>query len=75
METLQYIDEDDFPFLGSMLPVEDTMFNSRQTRRLRRELSSEYIRDLLGENVVAEIERLCVRVEDGVHLYLWFLGD
>lgn len=75
MTTLQCIDEDDFPFLGSLLPYADTMFNSRQTVRLRREVSERSVREILGRDLVAEIERLCLEVENGTHLYLWFLGD
>ncbi|MFI2375047.1 hypothetical protein ACH5AO_08260 [Streptomyces sp. NPDC018964] len=72
---LQHVDEDRFPFLGSLLPCADAMFNSRQTRRLREEIADRSVRELLGEDAVAEIERLCLRVESGSHLYLWFLGD
>jgi len=75
VETLQHVDEDKFPFLGSMLPYADTMFNSRQARKLRREILHESIRDIIGKDAVAEIERLCQQVENGSHLYLWFLGD
>jgi hypothetical protein len=73
--SLQRIDEDEFPFLGSLLPYADTMFNSRQTERLRREIASQSVREILGRDSVAEIERLCLQVENGSHLYLWFLGD
>lgn len=73
--SLQSIDEDEFPFLGSLLPYADTMFNSRQTERLRREIASQSVREILGRDSVAEIERLCLQVENGSHLYLWFLGD
>lgn len=75
MATLQHIDEGEFPFLGSLLPYNDTMFNSRQTVMLRREIANPSIRELLGRDSVAEIERLCLQVENGSHLYLWFLGD
>ncbi|MFI8519097.1 hypothetical protein ACIGEZ_14890 [Streptomyces sp. NPDC085481] len=75
IKTLQHIDPDAFPFLGSVLPYADTMFNSRQTERLRREISDPSVRDLLGNDAVAEIESLCHQVESGPHLYLWFLGD
>ncbi|MFC6017648.1 hypothetical protein ACFP2T_15710 [Plantactinospora solaniradicis] len=49
MATLQHVDEEEFPFLGSLLPFADAMFNSRQAGRLRRELASQPIRELLGE--------------------------
>ena len=75
MKTVQYIDPNEFPFLGSLLPDADTMFNSRQTVRLRKEISHESVRELLGETATSEIERLCLQVEKGMHLYLWFLGD
>ncbi|PAZ13714.1 hypothetical protein CLM62_22845 [Streptomyces sp. SA15] len=74
-ESLGRIDADEFPFLGSLLPYADTMFNSRQTERLRREIAHQSVRELLGPDTVAEIERLCLQVEEGSHLYLWFLGD
>ncbi|TMR99784.1 hypothetical protein [Nonomuraea basaltis] len=73
--TLQHIDEDKFPFLGSLLPYADTMFNSRQAERLRKEIANQSVREILGEDSVAEIERLCLEVESRSHLYLWFLGD
>ncbi|GAA2313547.1 hypothetical protein GCM10010149_76050 [Nonomuraea roseoviolacea subsp. roseoviolacea] len=69
------IDEDEFPFLGSLLPYADTMFNSRQTERLRREIADQSVSQILGRDAVAEIERLCLQVKNGPHLYLWFLGD
>lgn len=75
METVQCLDEDRFPFLSSLLPYADTMFNSRQVERLRREIAHQSVRDIIGHDSVAEIERLCLQVENGSHLYLWFLGD
>ncbi|MEU4652765.1 hypothetical protein AB0G32_02240 [Streptomyces sp. NPDC023723] len=75
METFQHIDEEKFPFLGSLLPYADTMFNARQAARLRREILDQSVRETLGPDAVAEIEQLCLRVENGSHLYLWFLGD
>ncbi|WP_152645126.1 hypothetical protein [Kitasatospora griseola] len=75
METVQRIDDDKFPFLGSLLPYADTMFNSRQAERLRREIANPSVREIIGQDSVAEIERLCLQVESGSHLYLWFLGD
>jgi hypothetical protein len=71
----QYIDPDVFPCLGGLLPYADTMFNARQVERLRVEVSSRVLRDMLGAEVVSEIERCCLQVENGLHLYLWFLGD
>lgn len=75
MTALQHVDADRFPFLGSLLPFADTMFNSRQTVRLRREIADQSVRDLLGSEASSEIERFCLQVESGPHLYLWFLGD
>lgn len=75
MKTLQHVDADRFPFLGSLLPYADTMFNSRQTVRLRQEIADQSVRELLGHDAVAEIESFCLQVESGSHLYLWFLGD
>ncbi|XRQ08876.1 hypothetical protein ACN3XK_72400 [Actinomadura welshii] len=73
--TIQHVDGNKFPFLWSLLPYADTMFNSRQSERLRRELADQSIRGLLGQGLVTEIERFCLQVENGMHLYLWFLGD
>ncbi|MFD4605638.1 hypothetical protein ACFWPQ_47460 [Streptomyces sp. NPDC058464] len=75
MKTLQHVNADRFPFLGSLLPFADTMFNSRQTVRLRQEIADLSVQELLGQAAAAEIEGLCRRVERGSHLYLWFLGD
>jgi hypothetical protein len=75
MKTLQHVNADRFPFLGSLLPFADTMFNSRQTVRLRQEIADRSVQELLGQDAAAEIEGLCQRVERGSHLYLWFLGD
>ncbi|MET9086910.1 hypothetical protein ABZX77_34400 [Streptomyces sp. NPDC004237] len=75
MTTLQYVDADRFPFLGSLLPYADTMFNARQVVRLRQEVADQSMRELLGQDAAAEIERLCHQVEGRSHLYLWFLGD
>ncbi|MEV7387861.1 hypothetical protein [Streptomyces sp. NPDC091215] len=75
MNTLQHVDADRFPFLGSLLPYADTMFNSRQIVRLRQELADRSVRELLGQDTAAEIEALCLQVEGTSHLHLWFLGD
>ena len=72
---LQSIDAEGFPFLGSLLPFADTMFNSRQTERLRKEVTDRSVIEILGHDLVTEIERLCRQVENGSHLYLWFVGD
>lgn len=74
-ETIQRLDEGVFPFLAGLLPYADTMFNSRQAEWLRRELANESVREVLGPDSAAEIEDLCRQVEDGSHLYLWFVGD
>ena len=72
---LRHVDENEFPCLGSLLPYADTIFNERQVIRVRRELESQRIRELLGVDTAVEIERLCLAVEGGLHRYLWFLGD
>ncbi|MGW0660023.1 hypothetical protein [Streptodolium elevatio] len=74
-ETVGRVDEEQFPFLGSLLPYADTIFNSRQAVRLRREVGDQSVREIIGQESAAEIERLCLHVENGSHLYLWFLGD
>ncbi|XRQ10015.1 hypothetical protein ACN3XK_03655 [Actinomadura welshii] len=73
--TIQHVDGTAFPFLWSLLPYADTMFNPRQSERLRRELADKSIRKLLGQGLVTEIERFCLQVENEMHLYLWFVGD
>ncbi|WP_037570638.1 hypothetical protein [Phaeacidiphilus oryzae] len=72
---LQQVDEDAYPHLGGLLPYADTMFNARQAVRVRGEVGSRTIRELLGEEAAAEIADLCRTVEGGSHRYLWFLGD
>lgn len=42
---------------------------------LWRELADKSIHKLLGQNLVTEIERFCLQVENEMHLYLWFVGD
>ena len=74
-ERAQHIDQDAFPYLGSLLPYADAMFNARQIVKLRQELESRQIRELFSEGLIGEIERLCRRAESEPHLYLWFLGD
>lgn len=75
VNAVQHVDQDEFPFLGSLLPFADTMFNSRQVARLRKEVGSQLVRELIGQESATEIEGLCRQVESGSHLYLWFLGD
>jgi hypothetical protein len=72
---LQHVNEDEFPLLGGLLPYADTMFNKRQVVKVRQEVGSPHIRELLADEAIDEIERLCLTVENGSHLYLWFLGD
>ncbi|MEU4156446.1 hypothetical protein [Actinoplanes sp. NPDC026670] len=74
-EPLAKLDPDDFPYLSSLLPYADTMFNARQTERLRQEVADRSIRDIIGDAAATEVERLCREVENGSHLYLWFVGD
>jgi hypothetical protein len=74
-EALAQVDPDNFPYLSSLLPYADAIFNGRQAERLRREVSHQSIRDIIGDGAAAEVERLCREVEDGIHLYLWFVGD
>jgi hypothetical protein len=74
-DALAQIDRETFPCLGGLLPYADTMFNERQVERLRVEVVSQSVRDILGEETAAEIEALCRQVENGSNLYLWFLGD
>jgi hypothetical protein len=73
--TVGDLDHTRYPLLGSLVPFADTMFNFLQAERLRREVSEKLIREALGEELALEIERLCHQVENGSHLYLWFVGD
>lgn len=73
--SLQGIDEEEFPHLGGLLPYAGTMFNARQVLKVRREIRDNGIGELLGSEVVGELERLCRAVADGPHRYLLFLGD
>lgn len=75
MRTVQHIDEKKFPFLSSLLPDADTVFNSLQAERLRKEIADQSVREIIGHDTATEIEKLCLHVEKGTHLYLWFLGD
>lgn len=74
-DALQNVDSVRFPCLSGLLPYADTVFNSRQAERLRLEASSHSARIILGEAAALEIEKLCTQVENGSHLYLWFVGD
>jgi hypothetical protein len=74
-EALGRLDPDKFPCLSSLLPYADAIFNERQVERLRRELLDPHVRDIVGDGAAAEAERLCRQVENGSHLYLWFVGD
>ncbi len=74
-DALARLDPESFPCLSSLLPYADAIFNSRQTERLRREISDQYVRTVIGEAAAVEAERLSREVENGSHLYLWFVGD
>jgi hypothetical protein len=74
-EGLAQIDRERFPCLGGLVPYADTMFNERQVERLRVEVASQSVREILGDEIASEIESLCRQVENGSNLYLWFLGD
>jgi hypothetical protein len=74
-EALARLDPENFPCLSGLLPYADTIFNERQTERLRRELSDQHVRTVIGEDAAVEAERLSREVEKGSHLYLWFVGD
>lgn len=74
-EALGELDPKEFPYLSSLLPYADTVFNARQAARLRREVSEQSIRNTIGNSAAVEVDRLCREVENGSHLYLWFVGD
>ncbi len=74
-DALAQIDREKFPCLGGLLPYADAMFNERQVEGLRIEVASQSVRDILGQETASEIETLCRQVENGSHLYLWFVGD
>ncbi|WP_244875753.1 hypothetical protein [Winogradskya consettensis] len=74
-EALSQIDQQRFPCLGGLLPYADTVFNERQVGKLLLEVADRSVRDIVGEEAASEIEVLCRQVEEGSHLYLWFVGD
>ncbi|GAA2531788.1 hypothetical protein [Winogradskya humida] len=74
-DALAQIDQARFPCLGGLLPYADTAFNERQVGRLLLEVADQSVRDMVGEETASEIEVLCRQVEQGSHLYLWFIGD
>ncbi|GAA0460110.1 hypothetical protein Aca07nite_42090 [Actinoplanes capillaceus] len=53
-DALARLDPESFPCLSSLLPYADAIFNSRQTERLRRELSDQYVRTVIGEAAAVE---------------------
>lgn len=72
---LANLDASSFPCLTGLLPYADAMFNPRQASRLREEVADPHVREVIGVDAAQEIERLCLHVERGIALYLWFLGD
>ena len=90
-ETLQYLTDsqnqlgrllpqngdDSYPMLASIDFYGDTVFNRIQMERFLREwrAMSTKAQSADERTVVAAIESMAVRCNDGVHLYLKFIGD
>ncbi|MFJ4866857.1 hypothetical protein [Streptomyces sp. NPDC088748] len=67
------LDAADFPMLWALTPYGDAVFNQRQMPLLLAEL--DRLPAAYGGEWVAQARELCQVVEQGSHLYLWFLGD
>ncbi|WP_202512157.1 hypothetical protein [Streptomyces sp. SID3343] len=62
-----------FPMLWALDPYGDAVFNQRQIPLLQAEL--DRLPAACGGEWVAQARDLCQVVRQGVHLYLWFIGD
>lgn len=60
--------------LAGLCAYLDTVFNERQIPMLLAELE-RLPTGLIPEPALAEIRRFATLVQEGQHLYLWFLGD
>ncbi|WP_330334413.1 hypothetical protein OHS33_34790 [Streptomyces sp. NBC_00536] len=67
------LDPAEFPMLWALTPYGDAVFNQRQMPLLLAEL--DRLPADCGGDWVAQARELCQVVQQGTHLYLWFLGD
>jgi hypothetical protein len=68
-------DDPDFPMLGHVDPYGDTVFNPLQMRKVLPEIR---LLKRLAPNpgpVLDELETLAEQCEEGVHIFLVFVGD
>ncbi|MET8695439.1 hypothetical protein ACFTT0_05955 [Streptomyces bauhiniae] len=68
------LDQSSFPMLGHLLPYGDTVFNSRQVSTLLAEVP-RLPSGVATDECARELLELGQKVLEGLHLYLWFLGD
>ena len=66
-----------YPMLASIDPYGDTVFNRPQMQRFLAEWAEISLNAETPEErtLVREVEKLARRCDDGVHLYLKFVGD
>jgi len=69
--------DESYPMLSSIDRYGDTVLNRMQIERFLRELTAVSAKAQSSEEraLVTAIERMAVRCNDGVHLYLKFIGD
>jgi hypothetical protein len=67
------LDPSAFPLLAGLCAYLDTIFNQRQIPMLLQEL--ERAAGAIPEPSAAETRRFAAMVEEGRHLYRWFVGD
>lgn len=76
-DVLPSADDSSSAVLRFIDPYGDTVINRLQARPLVAELQSRVhlLRDETARDAVAAVADLVDRCADGVHLYVWFLGD
>ncbi|WP_035863285.1 hypothetical protein [Cryptosporangium arvum] len=68
------LDRAEFPMLAGLCAFSDTVFNWRQVPMLLNDL--QRLPDgVIPEPACAAIREFAATVEEGSHLYLWFVGD
>ncbi len=74
---LTMIDSASFPLLDGIDPEGNTIFNARQMRVLRDEVSRllDSTADSEERDVLLGIVELCDEGQRPPHRYLWFVGD
>ena len=70
------MDDGSSPCLRFIDPYGDTMFNVWQAKALLRELASRRSgADGVDQESIDRLAALVARCAEGIHLYLWFVGD